>query len=242
MDGIDIGFDEALHITISVIALSVALTLVFAGPAAAAQSPAEFIFFIAAVFVTVGSGFILHEMCHKLSAMYYGAEARFVMSVQGVALMIVTSLLGFLFALPGATYIYSDSITKKENGVISLAGPMLNIALVFLFLGLDWIAPIHQYYSFLYSPLSGFSGFGITAGVLSVWKFGATMNLWLALFNIIPAFPLDGSKVLRWKGWLWVAITLFMLALGAAIIGPAIVFTWLLIAAFMMLISKLIFG
>ncbi len=242
MDGIDIGFDEALHITISVIALSVALTLVFAGPGAAVQAPVEFIFFIAAVFVTVGSGFILHEMCHKLSAMYYGAQARFIMSVQGVALMILTSLFGFLLALPGATYIFSDQITKKENGVISLAGPMLNIALVFLFLALSYIAPVRQYYSFLYPSLSGLDGFGISGGVLDVWRFGAAMNLWLALFNIIPAFPLDGSKVLRWKAWLWVAVTLGMLALGSAIISPAIVFTWVFIAAIMMFISKMIFG
>ncbi len=242
MDGIDIGRDEALHITISVIALSIALTLVFAGPAVVLHSPAEFVFFIAAVFVTVGSGFILHEMAHKLSAMHYGAQARFIMSVQGVALMIVTSLFGFLLALPGATYIFSNEIKDKENGVISLAGPMLNVVLVFLFLLLDAIAPIRQYYSFLYPSPPGFEGFGIAGGVLMVWRFGAAMNLWLALFNIIPAFPLDGSKVLRWKKGLWLLMTLFLLALGSLIISPGIVFTWIIIALFMMLISKLIFG
>ena len=242
MDGIDIDRSEALHIIISVVAISFAFSLVFSGTSGIVQYPREFLFFFAAVFVTVGSGFILHEMAHKLSAIYYGAQARFIMSVQGLGLMIVTAFFGFLLALPGATYIFSNDIRPKENGVISMAGPLVNIALVFLFLGLNAVVPISQYYSFLYPSAAGFEGFGISNGVLMVWRFGAAMNLWLALFNFIPAFPLDGSKVFRWKKGLWITTTLLMLAIGWFVISPGIIFSWLFIAALMMLISRLMFG
>ncbi len=242
MDGIDIDRNEALHITISVIAISFAFALVFSGTSGILQYPREFLFFFAAVFVTVGSGFILHEMAHKLSGIYYGAPARFVMSVQGLVLTVMTGFFGFLIALPGATYIYSNTISLMENAVISAAGPVLNIALVFLFLALNAVAPISQYYSFLYPSPAGFEGFGIFNGTLMVWQFGAAMNLWLALFNFIPAFPLDGSKVWRWRKSAWLILAAFMLYLGAVIISPSILLTWIIVAAIMTVISKLIFG
>ena len=118
--------DEALQIAISVIAISLALGIVFATPEGITKSPMEFLLFLAPLFVTVGTGFILHEMAHKLVAIYYGAKARFRMWTQGLVFMLATSFIGVLFAAPGAVYIYGKKITGKENCNISLAGPLLN--------------------------------------------------------------------------------------------------------------------
>ncbi len=238
--GLTIDAGEALQIIISVLAISFAFAIVFAGIGSIGH-PREFLVFMFSLVVTVGSGFILHEMAHKLVAMYYGARARFVMWTQGLVIMLITSLFGFLFAAPGAVYIYADKITKKENGIISVAGPMTNIAIALVFIGLQLFAPINQYFTFLAGDL-GLSGYGIINGTLQVWRFGAAINLMLALFNMIPAFPLDGSKVFAWSKFAWLALVLLLLGFGAVLISPVVIFGWAFMLAIAVVLSKFAFG
>lgn len=242
MEGIYLDKDEVLQIAISVLAISFAMAMVFAGTGGLIGHPLEFAVFVIPILVTMGSGFILHEMAHKLVAMYYGAEARFRMWVQGLVLMLVTSLFGFLFAAPGAVYIYSNKMDKRENGIISLAGPMTNIVIAGVFVGLEFFAPIRQFYSFLAPDGMDLAGYGIANGVLLVWWFGAAMNIVLALFNMIPAFPLDGSKVFAWSKLAWAGFVVFLLAVGTLIIGPDLVIGWIILFALFFILSKFIFG
>ncbi len=242
MKGILIEADEAVQIAISVTAISFALAIVFAGAEGMLGYPREFLLFMAPLFVTVGSGFILHEMAHKLTAIYYGAHAKFRMWTQGLVLMLVTSFWGVLFAAPGAVYIFSNRISVRQNGIISLAGPALNVVLMAVFLALELFAPVRQFYSFLVVPGVDFTPFGIGAGILSVWHFGAAMNIMLALFNMIPAFPLDGSKVFMWNRFLWIAVVGALLILGALVISPGIVIGWGFMLLIFSLLSKVLFG
>lgn len=233
--------NEAVQIVISVLAITLAMALVFAGLGGMVSSPKEFILFLMPILVTMGSGFILHEMAHKLVAIQYGAQARFQMWLQGLVFMLVMSVFGVLFAAPGAVYIYAEKISKKENGVISLAGPVLNIFLLLFFVLMQKFAPITQYYSFLAPWGNDFSGFGIVFGALSVWQFGAAMNLMLALFNMIPAFPLDGSKVFAWNKPIWVGFVLVLLILGSVLIQPGIVIGWGIMLLLLLVLSRLFF-
>lgn len=140
--------------------------------------------------VTVGFGFVLHELMHKFVSERFGYRAEFRMWPQGLVLALVLSAFtGFVFAAPGATYIDGYGITKRENGIISLAGPLTNIviSLLFLpayFLGIQLLNP----YLFV-------------AGIL-----GSYINVFLAAFNMIPIMPLDGAKVFAWKKWLWAIV------------------------------------
>jgi Zn-dependent protease len=153
--------------------------------------PSAFITFFGIALVTVGPGFVFHELSHKFVAQRYGFWAEFRMWPQGLLLALLTSLLGFIFAAPGATYISGMNISQPENGKISLAGPLTNLVIALLFL------PLVLY----------------TGGFLNiVGRLGSQINVFLALFNLLPIGPLDGSKVIRWNVPLW-ALTIVPLGL-----------------------------
>ncbi|MDF2957563.1 MAG: Zn-dependent protease [Candidatus Alkanophagales archaeon MCA70_species_1] len=139
---------------------------------------------------TIGVAFVLHELAHKLVAQSYGCWAEFRMDVTMLILMIIIAFFGVVFAAPGAVMIYGF-ITREQNGKISLAGPLMNLALVVVFF-----------------PLTLFNGTIGDVGRVGVW-----INSWIALFNLIPFGPLDGRKILAWDASVY-SITL-VAALGA---------------------------
>src|SRR3989339_2142764 len=85
--------------------------------------------------ITVGTGFLLHELGHKFVAQRYGCFAEFRSFDMMLILAIVMSFFGFIFAAPGAVMI-SGPVGVRRNGKISIAGPLVNIALALIFLGL----------------------------------------------------------------------------------------------------------
>ena len=83
--------------------------------------------------------FIFHELAHRTVARKYGAHAEYKMWNFGLALALISSFFGFVFAAPGAVYISPmvrrgfawtvHKISRKEYGIIALSGPATNIAL-----------------------------------------------------------------------------------------------------------------
>lgn len=126
--------------------------------------------------VTVGAGFLLHELAHKFVAQHFGCFAEFRANMHMLLLAILISFTGFIFAAPGAVLI-SGHINNRKNGIISAAGPATNIVLALFFLN--------------------FSLFSIPF-LATIGSYGTTINAWLALFNMIPFGGLDGAKVLHW--------------------------------------------
>ncbi len=137
------------------------------------------------IFLTVGLGFILHEIAHKLVAIRFGCKAFYKMWVEGLILALIFAIATggkFVFAAPGAVYIYKHNLTRKENGLISLAGPLTNVVLAFVF----------------FSLMLGSNQF-----LQELGSWGFSINLFLAMFNMLPFPPLDGSKVISWNASVW---------------------------------------
>lgn len=143
------------------------------------------------VSITVGLGFLLHELAHKLVAQKYGCFAEFRSFDNMLFLALIMSLFGFVFAAPGAVMI-SGYINKERNGKISAAGPITNLLLAIIF------------FTIIFSSV-GFIKELATKGLF--------INSWLALFNMIPVWELDGAKVLRWNKIVYFIIIIFALGL-----------------------------
>lgn len=144
------------------------------------------------IMVGVGAGFILHELGHKFVSMKYGYWAEFKLWPQGLLFALITSFFGFVFAAPGAVYTYANYMTDEINGKISIAGPVVNIALAIIFI----LAAAAIYPSAFYSETN--------ALIFTICAVGYSVNSFLAAFNLLPIGNLDGSKVLRWNAGIWV--------------------------------------
>jgi Zn-dependent protease len=110
----------------------------------------------------------------------------------GLLLGFVTALLGFTLIAPGAVNI-AGTITKEQYGRISLAGPAMNIVIGSVFL-VAWLA---------------LDDGGLLSESLNIMAY---LSLILAVFNLLPIPPLDGSKVVRWN------IPIYLLVMAMAII------------------------
>lgn len=212
---------EAREIAISVVAISVAFAIALFGLSLFA-SPADAAAIISFFLATIGIGFILHEMAHKVSANIFGAEAEFRMWGSGLMFMLLLSVMGVVFAAPGAVYIYSPFLTKRENGIISLAGPATNLVLAMIFLALAMAAPVQ------------------IAG-MNAWAWGAMINIFLGFFNMLPMFPLDGSKIIAWNMPVWLLFSAIFFAFGFLLVGPQIIVMWAIMLAFSFLLSGALF-
>ena len=123
---------------------------------------------IVVALLTAGSGFLLHELAHKIVAQNYGLNAEFVADYQMLAIALFASFAGFIFAAPGAVYTTGKRSLEQQLW-ITAAGPITNIVLGILFM-------------FLPGQLG---------------SYGSTINIWLALFNLIPLGNIDGKKILE---------------------------------------------
>lgn len=125
------------------------------------------IIFVLALFACIA----LHELGHALMASRYGIKAKNVV----------------LLPIGGVASIEKFPGNPKQELMISLAGPFVNIAIAALLL--PFIQPYTPFWEYR-------TGASITHGHDLLYNLQVA-NVALALFNLIPAFPLDGGRVLR---------------------------------------------
>jgi Zn-dependent protease len=145
----------------------------------------SFLILVLVAALTAGVGFLLHELMHKIAAHRFGVHSEFRSHDMMLVVMIILAFLGLIFAAPGAVY-FTANTTRRERGIISLAGPATNMALAILFL-----------------PLTVFSN----PIVATIGAYGFFINAFLGAFNLIPFMGLDGEKVMHWsKPWYFVSL------------------------------------
>jgi Zn-dependent protease len=199
---------EVLHLGVAYLVLTVCLILIFSGntflgsgfaPPGVAGIDGTVVAVSALAALT---GFVAHEMAHKVAAQRRGFWAEFRGSAYGLLMALGTSIVGFIFAAPGATVVGGISgLDLRSWGRTSLAGPMTNVAFATLFYGAAVGADLAH------------SGLLVWLMVL------AFINAWFGTFNLAPWGILDGFKVFRWDRGVWAA------AMGVAL--TALAFTGL---------------
>jgi Zn-dependent protease len=98
----------------------------------------------------------------------------------GSVMTLIFAFLPIKFISPGAVMIAGPA-ERKEIGEISVAGPLINIALSLVFFGAGFAS----------GPYS------------SIFIFGGFFNAYIAAFNLIPFGVLDGHKIFNWNKIIW---------------------------------------
>lgn len=125
------------------------------------------ILFVLSIFVTV----ILHELGHSFAAMRYNIKTKNIT----------------ILPIGGVARLESMPEKPKEELVVAIAGPLVNIALALitaLFVTFPEEDQLNE------SLIEGINATNFFLNFLIV-------NVVLAVFNLIPAFPMDGGRIFR---------------------------------------------
>ena len=182
---------ELRDILISMLVLTLAFTILYRSGSIlyffevkTGSETLAYVGLFAMCFVLVIFSFLLHEFGHKFTAQRAGLWSEYRMFPVGLVITLVSSFLGFLFASPGAVYIRGN-MDDRTNGKVSIAGPIVNIILAAV-------------------GIAGCLAFNYSAMVVPMLLL-ANLNAFLAVFNLLPIPPLDGSKIFKWNIGIWIA-------------------------------------
>lgn len=117
---------------------------------------------------------VLHELAHAMVAKAFGMPVRTIT----------------LFALGGVAHIEREAATPKAEFWMGVAGPVMSGAI-------GWAAAL------LASRWGQQTVPALMSPPVAVLVSLSSLNFMLAVFNMIPGFPLDGGRVLRAAAW-WI--------------------------------------
>jgi Zn-dependent protease len=126
---------------------------------------------------------VLHELGHALTARYYGVKTRNI-------LLLPIGGLAVLERLPDK---------PNQELLVALAGPMVNVGLAVFFSPLLLLlsnGKVQQIFGFILQSEGNFFARNILPWEWFIFGLVA-LNLTVAVFNLLPAFPMDGGRILR---------------------------------------------
>lgn len=159
-----VGIDVYVHVTFVLLLVWVAMTSY--APRQQVEVALTGVGFILCLFAII----VLHELGHALTARQYGIKTRDII----------------LLPIGGVARLERMPEDPKQELLVALAGPAVNVVLAGIFFAVIVVARIPV------TPPEEITPFG---GNLMIQLFAA--NVFLALFNLLPAFPMDGGRVLR---------------------------------------------
>ena len=155
---------------------------------------------------------LLHELGHSMMAHEYGLRVRDIT----------------LVPFGGIARIEQMPSRPRAEAMISVAGPLVNLAIALLILPMLLMVGLASGNS----SLQDFAQFGLGDVSLTGFLFYLLLaNLTLAIFNLLPAFPMDGGRILR------AGVTPFVGRQGATTVAVAIGVTLGILIGIMGLIS-----
>lgn len=143
---------------------------------------------IAVAFGIGGLGLMLHELGHKVVGRYRCINnTDFVIMPIGIIIGFITSFVGMTLAAPGGVTVGKNA-SKEDQLWMALAGPATNVLVFGVFGILAQVAEVHMAVGSVTIPL--------------FWSI-ALVNLYLALFNILPIPLFDGNHIFRLDKVVW---------------------------------------
>jgi Zn-dependent protease/predicted transcriptional regulator len=161
------GIDIYIHVTFPILLAWVALSEFL--PRRSWWDAAEGLIFIGLLFVIV----VLHELGHALMAKRHGIRTRDIT----------------LLPIGGVARLERIPEDPQQELQVALAGPVMNVALAF-------ILYVTIFAGGLLSPVTGVVFNDANTFAKFLWNL-LWVNVYLVLFNLLPAFPMDGGRVLR---------------------------------------------
>ena len=131
------------------------------------------------------SSLLAHELAHSIVAQLHGIRVPRIT----------------LFVFGGVSELESEPQAPKTELKIAIVGPLTSLLLGILFSTIGGALAGESFVETLKtSPANAMAGLG-PAATLFLWL--GPVNVVLAIFNLIPGFPLDGGRVLRAALW-WI--------------------------------------
>lgn len=172
------GIPVRVHWTFSLIFLWV----LYRGQSSLGNFNWEFIAWVSAFILALFACVILHELGHALTAQRFGVSTRNI-------LLLPIGGLAVLDRLPEKPF---------HEFLVALAGPAVNLGIAIGFSPLLFIIPFERrerLFSFIMQEPNVFMR-DITH--FDKFLFGLViLNVLVAVFNLLPAFPMDGGRILR---------------------------------------------
>jgi stage IV sporulation protein FB len=120
---------------------------------------------------------VLHELGHSFAAQHYGVPVKQIV----------------LLPIGGVAELARIPEKPGQEFVIAIAGPLVNFGLAVLMVIAGLISGLG---TGLESPLAMLDSLQ-TLSLGSIFNYLFFANLFLGVFNLLPAFPMDGGRVLR---------------------------------------------
>jgi Zn-dependent protease len=123
---------------------------------------------------------LLHELGHALVAVR-----------NGIAITDIT-----LWLFGGVARMARDSDSPATEFKVAIAGPVVTLAIAAACVGIGLAATGAEFWDVM-----AFEERSDLSGILAVVAWLASINVIILLFNLLPAFPLDGGRVARAVAW-----------------------------------------